>query len=138
MTATVGNFPDLASAKVAQSLLDAEGIESVIPDEYLAGIDWQMGTALHGVRLQVAEEDADEAAAILAKDEEVLETTAPAAEDLCPSCGSEAIGPPRWKHRLKAATLFAPWLLLLWPLVAMAGSSMKCRSCGHGWSLGRR
>ena len=51
---TVGNFPDLASARVVQSLLEAEGIEAQIPDEYFSGVDWQMNTALRGVRVTVA------------------------------------------------------------------------------------
>jgi len=37
---TIENFPDLASAEVARSVLDAEGIVSVIPEEYLSGLDW--------------------------------------------------------------------------------------------------
>ena len=36
---TIANFPDLASAQVAQSLLESADIMSVIPDESLAGID---------------------------------------------------------------------------------------------------
>ena len=40
--ATVGNFPDLVSAQLAQSVLRERGIATLIPDEYLAGVDWQL------------------------------------------------------------------------------------------------
>lgn len=131
---TVGNYPDLASAHLAQSVLEAEGIDSVIPDENLAGIDWQMGTALHGVRLQVAAEDADDARALLAtllvEDDAVPDP----AEPHCPRCGSADIRTARWKHRLKAVTLFMPILLLIWPIVWLIPLRRTCNPCGNRWT----
>src|SRR3954471_4305418 len=56
---TVGNYADLASAEVAASILESAGIECVIPDENLAGIAWQWGSALQGVRLQVADDNVE-------------------------------------------------------------------------------
>ncbi|HEX2834208.1 MAG TPA: DUF2007 domain-containing protein [Thermoanaerobaculia bacterium] len=129
---TVGNYPDLATAKLAQSLLDAEGIGSVVPDEFLAGVDWQMGTALHGVRLQVAPEDADEARALLATLEVEPDEEASGAPQ-CPSCGSTSIHQARWKHRLKAATLFIPLLLVFWPVIAFIKPGMRCEKCAFRW-----
>lgn len=127
---TVGNYPDLASARVAQSLLEAEGIEAVIPDEYLAGVDWQLGTAIQGVRLQVRDEDAEEARDLLAQ-------PVPAEGEPCPRCGSDAVTPARWKQRIKALTLLvpilAPVIVLLWPLFALVRPSMQCTACGHRW-----
>lgn len=136
---TVGNYPDLASARLAQSVLDAEGLFTNIPDEHLAGLDWQMGTALHGIRLQVAPEDVERATQLLTTafavdHHDVSETqageAAPAA-DLCPACGSDAIGPPKWKNRVKAAALIFPPLLLVWPLFAAFAAHATCSSCGR-------
>ena len=135
---TVANFPDLASARLAQSLLAAEEIESEIPDEFFSGIDWQMGTALQGIRLRVMPEDEEAARAL-------LETPTPLAEvdevpeagstTGCPRCSSAAIGPPRWKRRAKALTMLVPLLLLFYPLIALAWKQ-ACYSCGHQWNDG--
>ena len=129
---TVANFPDLAAAKLAQSLLAAEGIEADIPDEFLSGIDWQMGTALHGIRLRVAPDDAEAARAILEAEPWPEESAEPSGEPQCPRCGSTRVGPPAWKRRVKALTLVAPFLLLLYPLVALAPDN-ACLACGHHW-----
>jgi hypothetical protein len=137
---TVGNYPDLASAQLAQSILDGEGIFTNIPDEHLAGIDWQMGTALHGVRLQVPPEDAERARELLSsvfpatQDEAEWEKlpASDATEEVCPSCGSNALGPPKWKNRLKAAALLFPPVLLLWPFFAAFGADRTCSACGRG------
>ena len=64
---TVGNYPDLASARVAQSLLKDAGIDADIPDEFVSGVDWGLNSAIHGVRLQVTDEDAEAARMLLAK-----------------------------------------------------------------------
>lgn len=126
---TIGNFPDLASAQVAQSLLDAEGITATIPDEYLAGIDWQMSTALQGVRLQVAAEDAEDAAAILA----TIAAPTEAPSDVCPSCGSDALGPPSWRRRLKGLFMLFPPLVVLAPLLLFGRKTLVCSKCGNRW-----
>jgi hypothetical protein len=133
---TVGNFPDLASARVAQSLLEGADIHSEIPDEFLSGVDWQMNTALHGVRLRVAREDAESATLLLG---DYLFTPNTAGDDIdneycCPACHSTTIGPPRWKRRMKALALLFPPLLLLYPLLAVATRNTVCFSCGHKWN----
>jgi len=127
---TVANFPDLASAQLAQSLLEAEGIAATIPDEHLAGIDWQLSTALQGVRLQVAREDLDAAKELLAEqfapDDDADAT---AEKSLCPKCGVELTEPYHWLRRRKGLTmLFAP-LLLIWPLIARGKPKYECPKC---------
>ena len=130
---TVGNFPDLAAAKFAQTLLAAENIESEIPDEFLSGIDWQMGTALHGVRLTVTPEDAEAARSILELPVRTEERESELDEPKCLRCGSTRIGPPAWRRRIKALTMLAPILLVLYPLIAFA-PKLACHSCGHRWT----
>ena len=136
---TVGNFPDLFSAQLAQSVLRDRGIATLIPDEYLAGVDWQLGTAIQGIRLQVRTGDAERAASILAlaahgpesadegsaQDDDVPEA--------CPRCQSIVVGPPAWKRRLKVATFLVPPLIFLWPLFALRGVDRACSSCGLAW-----
>lgn len=140
---TVGNFPDLASARLAQAMLEGEGIPSTIPDEHLAGLDWRMSGALGGVRLQVSPEHAEAAVALLeqgtAVDPEELDRLAVGndqASDIetCPSCGSSSIGPARPRSRAKALTmLFFPFLLLAWPFLAASRRKRICSACSHTW-----
>lgn len=128
---TIGNYPDLASAQLAQSVLAGSGIESEIPDEFLSGIDWQMGTALQGVSLRVLPEDAEAARAILedlsAQEDALAEIQFPPE---CEVCGGDGPEPPRWKRRLKGASLlFAP-LLLVYAVATIVVPARACAACG--------
>jgi len=139
---TVGNFPDLVSARLAQAMLEGEGIPSTIPDEHLAGLDWRMSGALGGVRLQVSDEHAEAAAALLEQgtmvDSAELDRLAVGNDqvpdtEICPSCGSSSIGPARPRRRAKALTmLFFPFLLLA-PFLAASRRKQICSACGHTW-----
>jgi len=126
---TIANYPDLISAELAQSLLDAEGIMSTIPEETIAGLDWRWSTALQGIRLQVAEEDADAARALLEQGQVETEQ----AVDVCPKCGSAEIAQEQWKRKFKAVTIFVPVLILFWPLFMWIEPKMHCAACGHRW-----
>jgi hypothetical protein len=138
---TIGNYPDLAAAQVASALLAGEGIAASIPDEQYAGLDWSMITALHGIRVQVAPEDAERAKEFLARAEVEAEPDATdvegppiVGEDVCPRCQSASIARPRWRTRLKAATILMPSLLVLvWPFVLLSPSRLKCSVCGYTW-----
>ena len=127
---TIANYPDLISAEVAQSLLDAEGIMATIPEENIAGLDWRWSTALQGVRLQVADEDAEAARALL-EEKGGIEREQPV--DVCPKCSSPDIAQSQWKRKLKATTMFVPFLILIWPFVMWIEPKMECASCGHRW-----
>jgi hypothetical protein len=142
---TIANFPDLASARVAQAALADEGIESFVPDENLAGIDWTLSTAIGGVRLQVAPDDANAARGLVqdllqqptvseadldVEEPELYEETG---KDGCPVCRSEEVLPARFRKRLKAATMLFWPLLLLWPLLAMLGPRYRCGTCTNQW-----
>src|SRR5437868_15500110 len=107
---------------MAKSLLEAEGLAALIPDEFLAGNAWQWSTALQGIRLQVEEASEERAREILAyafgdrppeldpEPEDDAVDTGPS----CPACGSDRVGPARWKKRLKVVSLlFFPLLILL-------------------------
>ena len=59
----VGEFPNRIDAEVAQSALEADGIESMVSADDAGGV--QPGLWLSGVRLFVREADAVRALAIL-------------------------------------------------------------------------
>jgi predicted RNA-binding Zn-ribbon protein involved in translation (DUF1610 family) len=127
---TIANYPDLISAQLAQSLLEAEGIMSTIPEETIAGLDWRWSTALQGIRLQVADEDAEAARALLLEREQI-ENQQPV--DVCPKCGSADITQSQWKRKFKAVSIFVPVLIVLWPLFMWIEAKMHCTACGHRW-----
>jgi len=130
---TVLTFRDILDAQAAAALLEAEGIECVLANEYLVGMAWTYSTAVGGVQLQVAPDRAEEALALLAADESSslaeLEADLPArkGDDACPRCGSEDVTLIRWSRYAAAAMLFVPLPLFIWR------NRVKCRSCGNEW-----
>ena len=136
---TVGNYPDLATAEVVASLLEAEGIDTLIPDENFAGLSWQMGSAIQGIRVQVSNGDVESALVILrqhaieAGGEPQGDAESTSEDPLCPACGSDSLGDAKWRNRLKAIAIFFPPVLLLWPVFVATHPRYQCLSCGHGW-----
>jgi hypothetical protein len=63
-------FPDSMTANLAKTALMGHGIESFVADENLANADPPVVFASGGLRLMVADEDRDRAAAILKESEE--------------------------------------------------------------------
>lgn len=130
----IGKFHDVASAEVAQSALEANGIPAWIPDSNLAGLAWTLGTALGGVRLQVREEDAEAAAALLApldEPEDIPETEG--VRQRCPNCRSEYIVRDDQRRLKVAMMLFWPFALVALPLLFSRWGRMKCGECGKTW-----
>ena len=66
MLQTVAQFRDASEAHVANGALAAEGIDAVMCDEYIVGVNWLYSDAVGGVKLAVAPSDAPRAVAILA------------------------------------------------------------------------
>lgn len=62
---TIATFDQPAQARLAKNALDEEGIRSAISDENLVAMDWLLSNAVGGVKVQVWEEDADRAVAVL-------------------------------------------------------------------------
>src|SRR5271165_4963125 len=50
---TIARFFTLGEAKVAQGRLSSEGISVFVCDEHTHAINWHMGAAFGGIRLQV-------------------------------------------------------------------------------------
>jgi hypothetical protein len=140
---TVARFPDLTSAQLAQSMLEAAGIPCSIPDEHSAGLDWRLTGGLGGVRLQVPPEHAEAAVQLLERDaaiddaelEKLAECGPPLSDrDFCPACGSPSVASAPSRRRAKALTmLFAPALLVAGPLLAADRPKLVCSTCGHVW-----
>ncbi len=65
---TVARFDEPTSAHVARAFLESEGIPAFVADEYVVGAYWLYANAVEGVKVQVADEYADRARALLIED----------------------------------------------------------------------
>ena len=62
---TIATFDQPAQAQLVKNVLDQAGIQAAIGDEQLVAMDWLLSTAVGGVKVQVWEEDAERAVAVL-------------------------------------------------------------------------
>jgi hypothetical protein len=62
---TVATFDLAAKAEVAKNVLDEAGIPAVLADAEIVAMDWLIANAVGGIKVQVREEDAERAAAVL-------------------------------------------------------------------------
>jgi len=90
-TVTLRRFRDLPAALLAKGSLESAGIEAFVMDDNMIRMDWFISNAIGGLRLQVHEEDVEEAEAILSQPiPDVIQ--AEGVEDYqqprCPHCGS--------------------------------------------------
>lgn len=88
---TVATFFEAPQARIAQNVLKEAGIRAVLTDESVVAMDWLLGNAVGGIKVQVLEPDADRAVSVLERelgddseqqeiDEEELAAEAEAAE----------------------------------------------------------
>ena len=62
---TVRVFYDRPEAVAAAAMLDAHGVYAVLPDWFHSANAWHLTVALQGIRLQVLDDDASDAAELL-------------------------------------------------------------------------
>jgi len=129
---TIARFRDIPPAGLAQSILEAEGITSFLDDQYMVGVNWLYSNALGGIKLRVAEKDAEEARKILAAYAlQHQDAEPPAAGPLpaaaCPKCGGTEIVTRNYQRKSAALTL-----LLSLPLLIFS-KRYQCKKCGHRW-----
>lgn len=65
---TIATFSKPEEAHLLRMRLGSEGIEAFIQDENLVQMDWLLSNAVGGVRLQVADEDAEAALELIQAD----------------------------------------------------------------------
>ncbi len=127
---TIAQFRDLPEAGLAKSKLEAAGITCFLDNEYTVGANWLYSNALGGVKLNVPEENAEEAKAILEENTESIASEE--AEELlpdsaCPACGATEIETKNYTRKFAALTLLISLpLFLFW-------KRYSCKSCGHRW-----
>ncbi len=84
---TITTFENGPEAHAARLRLESEGIRAAVNDEVVVNWLWYVGTALGGVKLQVAAADAERARAILDSGNFAEGSSTPGW--ICPECDSE-------------------------------------------------
>lgn len=137
MDVCVRTFSDEVGASLARMQLEHAGIRSWVVEQ-VGGVDPAMNLAL-GVRLMVAEPDAERAAEVLSAraeeaEEEEADEPAGAGTVLCPLCEGEYCY--RGKPKLMGVSPATGGLLVL---LATVGGLLfgrvrwRCERCGHVW-----
>jgi hypothetical protein len=75
---TIATFDQPPKARLAQNALEAAGIKATVADENTIAMDWLLGAAIGWVKVQVLEEDAERAVAVL---EETMGKEEPVGEE---------------------------------------------------------
>ncbi len=136
---TIAKFVNLGEAKLAQGKLTSAGIDAFVCDENMHAMNWHMGMALGGIRLQVPDSQLVRALEVLDDfSPDGSEATVDGEEsevdevDCCPECESLEI-------RDVAST--NPRQITLWsaaiPFPELPAESRRhrwrCMSCGYQW-----
>ncbi len=121
---TVETYESVAQARLAQGRLEAAGIDAVLIDEYVVVMIPLPPTAPGGVKLQVREEDEQEALEILADPG----VDPPASGNLCPRCDPDQASTGARSVRESRALR-----LLIGGSGRPAARRRKCPRCGEEW-----
>lgn len=137
---TISKFLSLGEAKLAQGKLVSAGISAFVCDENMHAMNWHMGMALGGIRLQVPDSQVVRALEILddfepdpadsghpdEDDEDELEEVA-----CCPECESLEI---------REVTSTGPRQIMLWSSAIpfpeqpkLFDRRWRCLMCGYQW-----
>ena len=122
---TIASFSKPEEAHLLRLRLEAGGVAAYIQDENMIQLDWMYSNAIGGVKVQIAEEDIDDAREIL--NEQPIDSSAPETPP-CPFCLSENIQ----DYELPRRTSYLSFLLLGFPLL-LSRNNFKCSDCGRKW-----
>ncbi len=135
---TIAKFVNLGEAKLAQGKLTSAGISAFVCDENMHAMNWHMGMALGGIRLQVPDSQLVRALEVLddfSPEPDCLEGDEEDAEleevDCCPECDSLEI---------REISAVNPRQITLWSaaipfpeMPAETSRRWKCMACGYQW-----
>ena len=129
---TVSIHTEAINAHILRNRLVVEGIPAHIAHEHHVAMDWLIAQALGGIKVQVPEEYAEQAAQIVADAEDGKFALDDADDDAlsCPNCGNQELSYHSTKRKI---ALFGLVVLSL-PLPFRKGQ-YHCRLCGHEISL---
>ncbi len=123
---TVASFSKPEDAHLLRLRLEAGGVPAFIQDENMVQTDWLVSNAIGGVRVQIADEDADRAKEIL-QDPGIDDASAVMA--VCPYCNSTETAPDELPRRLSFLSL----LLTGFPFL-FSKTRWRCGTCNRVWN----
>ncbi len=123
---TVASFSKPEEAHLLKLRLEAGGVSAYVQDENLIQMNWMYSNAIGGVRVQIADEDADQAREIL---QEPPATPHSAGMPACPKCSSTDTAPDELPRRLSFLTL----LLAGFPFM-ISTTRWRCSTCNQTWN----
>jgi len=127
----IAEYRGLPQAGLAQSKLEANGVQSFLENQYMVGVNWLYSTAVGGIKLKVHEDDVPRANEILKTFEmgcsEELDEETLTSEATCSVCGSSKIITKNYTRKFAAISL-----LLSLPLFFFLKRN-SCQECGHKW-----
>jgi hypothetical protein len=119
---TIATYTKPEEAHLAASLLEANGISTLVRDEHMVSMNWFYSQAVGGVRLEVPEEQ-------WAAAREILELPAEESTLLrCPHCGSSHT------HMRELSLLNGLLLLFFSVLLPVPNRRVDCLDCGRAFS----
>ena len=133
---TIAKFFTLGEAKLAQGRLSSEGISVFVCDEHMHAINWHMGAAFGGIRLQVPERQVVRALEILDGFEPDLTEEDEDTEEVpcCPECESleirEVSSPKARQISLWSSAIPFP------EPPTQTTHHWRCLMCGYQWQQG--
>ena len=123
---TVASFSKPEEAHLLRLRLEAGGVPAYIQDENMVQIDWLYSNAIGGVRVQIADEDAEHAKEIL---ESPLVDSEAADMPACPKCHSTKTAPDELPRRLS----FLSMMLAGFPFM-FSKTRWRCSECNNTWN----
>ena len=123
---TVATFSKPEDAHLLRLRLEAGGVPAYVQDENMVLLNWFYSNAIGGVRVQIGEEDIEEAKEILAEAPVVADDpTMPR----CPKCGSSRLMPDEYPRRIA----FLSMLLAGFPFLFYKRRWI-CKDCRNKWN----
>ncbi|MCA1481159.1 DUF2007 domain-containing protein, partial [Bradyrhizobium sp. NBAIM08] len=124
---TLATFSKPEEAHLFRMRLEAAGIAACVQDEHIIQIDWLWSNAIGGVRVQVADQDAEAALEYLKADAPMVNHEG---DVICPHCGSHHTAPDETCRRLSFLSLF----LIHVPL-PVPRDRYRCQNCHRAFQL---
>ena len=121
---TVARVSWIHEADSVRMRLNSHGLEAFIPDEGMVTANPILGNAVGGIRIQVRDEDYEQAREILGSTTDATESS----DFSCPSCGSSDVRYEKISRRM----FFGGLLLLGFPFLWMK-RTYTCNACGNTW-----
>jgi rubredoxin len=137
---TISKFVSLGEAKLAQGKLVCAGISAFVCDENMHAMNWHMGMALGGIRLQVPDSQVVRALEVLADFEPEQSEALPVEDEdddemeevaCCPECESLEIREVA-NTNPRQITLWSSAIPLPEPPTQLT-RRWKCLMCGYEW-----